>query len=91
MAASTPIILTAGGIALLDVLLGAPAEWAQRGLPITVGTVGGAFISAGLDKVLPGFGTGVAVVLLVAVLYSSGPKIAARIDPSGKGLTRVGN
>lgn len=87
MAASTSIMLTAGGIAALDMILTAPGGWSpERGLPILVGTVGGAFISAGLDRAVPGFGTGIAVVLLVGVLLTSGPKIFEKVNPSRAGF-----
>lgn len=80
MAASTGIVLTAGAFALGDLILN--ETWTPAvGLRIAVGTVGAAFISAGLDKVAPGFGTGIAVLLLIGAILGNGPKIAAKIFP----------
>lgn len=80
MAASTGIVLTAGGISALDVVLD---DMNGRDLlRIAVATTAGALVAAGLDKVLPGLGTGSAVLLLLAVIYRSGPSIADKIKLS---------
>jgi hypothetical protein len=85
MAASTPIILTAGALSMLDLIM--TEKWdPTKGLKIAVGTVAAAFVSAGADKALPGFGTGLAVVLLVAVIYTSGGRLATKIIPHTEGF-----
>jgi hypothetical protein len=85
MAASTGIVVTAGGLSLLDHVL--TETWDPGlGLRIFAGTVAAAFASAGLDKVIPGFGTGAAVILLVAVVLKSGPRISEKIFPPREGF-----
>lgn len=77
MAQSTGIVVTAGALALADLAL---TEWDPHvGLRIGVGTVVAAAISAGLDKVMPGVGTGLGVLLLLAAVMGNGPKIAEKL------------
>lgn len=78
MAASTGLVVAAGAIVLTE---HAVTGWeAGRELKVAVATVLAALVSGGLDRVLPGFGTGAAVLLLVAVLYRSGPPLLAKIN-----------
>lgn len=77
MAASTGIILTAGGLSALDVILSGYDS--KDMLRVAVATTAAALIAGGLDKALPGLGTGSAVLLLLAVLYRSGPSLSAKI------------
>ena len=78
MASSTGIILAAGGITLADLAL---SGWEPgRGVKILAATVVAAFLAGGLDAAIPGLGTGSAVVLLVAVVYKSGPSLLAHLD-----------
>lgn len=77
MAVSTGIVLTAGGLSALDVILSGYDSKAM--LRITVATTAGALVAAGLDKALPGLGTGSAVLLLLAVIYRSGPSLSSKI------------
>lgn len=78
MAASTGIVVTAGALVLVDDLVS--DQWqTPRALKTAVATVLAAYVSAGLDKVAPGLGTGLAVLLLVGVVYKSGPRISQRI------------
>lgn len=77
MASSTGIVVTAGALSLTDLALD---EWKpEQAVRIAVGTVLGALISSGLDRVVPGLGTGIAVVLLTGVVLTSGPKIAKQL------------
>lgn len=86
MAESTGLILAAGAFAMGDLILN--DGWDPKvGVPLLVATVGAAYISAGLDKVLPGFGTGVAVVLLVSALLGNAPKLAEKLFPQSAGTT----
>lgn len=78
MARSTGLVVAAGAIAATDLILG--DYEAPRLLKIAVGTVGAALVSAGLDKVVPGFGTGAAALLLLAVVLDAGPRIAKQIQ-----------
>lgn len=82
---STGIVVTAGALSLTDLIL---SGWnAQQGVRITVATVLAALVSAGLDRLIPGLGTGLGAVLLAGVLLTSGPRIASKISPA----TGVGN
>ena len=77
MASSTGIVVTAGALSLGDIVL---TGWSpQPALRVTVATVLAALVSAGLDKVLPGLGTGLAVLLLTGVVLTSGVTIAKKI------------
>lgn len=77
MATSTGIVVTAGGVSAIDLILTGYNSASM--VRITVATVASALVSAGLDKVVPGLGTGGAVILLLAVLLKSGPVIAKKI------------
>lgn len=73
MASSTGIVVTAGALSLTDLVLnGYKPESAVR---ISVATVAAALVSSGLDRVIPGLGTGLGAVLLAGVLFTSGPRI----------------
>lgn len=87
MARSTGIVLAAGGLAALDLITG-PYE-PDKMLRTLVGTIGAALVSAGLDKVVPGFGTGAATLLLVAVVLDSGPRVSQRLFPPKNTLTQM--
>jgi hypothetical protein len=83
MAASTGLILTAGALSELDLAL---TGWQPtQGVRIAAATVLAVFVSAGLDKVIPGLGTGAAVVLVAAAVMRSGPPIARalHLQPEG--------
>lgn len=75
MAASTGIILTAGALPIAEMVMSEGWQ-ADRGIRLVAGTALAALAAAGLDKVIPGFGTGTAAVLLVASLYKYGPRLA---------------
>lgn len=79
MARSTGIVLTAGALGAVDLIL--TGYQPDKFLKVSVGTVAAALISAGLDKVIPGFGTGAAAVLLATVLFTSGPRIVHAVFP----------
>lgn len=73
MASSTGIVVTAGALSMTDLILtGYVPKSAVR---ITVATVLAALVSAGLDRLAPGLGTGLGAVLLAGVIFTSGPKI----------------
>lgn len=78
MAHSTAIVVTAGSLAAVDNVLGTPAPATL--IRIAVGTVGAALVAAGLDKVVPGLGTGSAALLLLAVFLDAAPRIAKAIQ-----------
>lgn len=80
MAKSTGIVVTAGAISALDLILDQYDNSAM--LRITGATIAAALISAGLDKLIPGLGTGASALLLMAVLIKSGPPIAEKIYPA---------
>lgn len=78
MSSSTGLIVTAGALSLGDVVL---TNWVpETALRISVATVLAALVSAGLDKVIPGLGTGLAVLLLMAVVLTSGVTVAKKIQ-----------
>lgn len=80
MARSTGIVLAAGAVGGADLILN---DWDPlKGLKLGVGVVLASFIAAGLDKVLDGFGTGLAIVLLLGAILSNGPKIVNRLFPT---------
>lgn len=80
MAASTALVATAGALAAVDNIMGTPDP--QVLLRVAVGTVGAALVSAGLDKAVPGLGTGAAVLLLLAVVLDAAPRISRAIQPT---------
>lgn len=84
MARSTGIVVTAGGISALDLIMTDYTNQAM--LRITGATIAAALVSAGIDKIAPGLGTGAAALLLVAVLLKSGPPIAEKIYPATQGF-----
>jgi hypothetical protein len=77
--ASTGIVVTAGAMSFGDLVLS--GYKADSGVRIAVATVLAAFVSAGLDKVIPGLGTGLAAVLLAGVILTSGPRIVSKLAP----------
>lgn len=77
MAASTGIVLAAGGIAALDLIINDGGQ--TKLIRVTVGTVGAALVSAGLDHVVPGLGRGAAIILLMTAILTSGPKITPKL------------
>lgn len=77
MARSTGIVLAAGGIVLADQALGG---WdAAKGVKTFAATVLATFAAGALDAVIPGLGTGTAVVLLVGVVLHTGPSLLGRL------------
>lgn len=88
MAASTGIVLAAGAFAVGDMVL---TDWNPGvGLRVSVGTVAAAFVSAGLDKAVPGLGTGLAVLLLVGAILRHGPSLAGKLFPGVEPPVRQG-
>lgn len=81
MANSTAIVLTAGALSMGDLIL---TGWdTRKGVVIGVGTVAAAYVSAGLDKLIPGLGTGLAVVLVLGVVLTKGVDLFTKFNPSG--------
>jgi len=86
VAKSTGIVVAAGALSLTDLVL---TDYdPSKALRLGVGTVLAALVSAGLDKVVPGFGTGAAVVLLAAVVLTSGPRIVDQLWKPTTGMGR---
>lgn len=84
MANSTGIVVAAGALAMTDLALDV---WdPNRALRIAGGTVLSALIAAGLDRVVPGFGTGCAVILLATAVLTSGPRISEKLFPGNQGF-----
>lgn len=78
MASSTGIVVSAGALSLADLVL---EGWKpDQGVPIAVATVLAALISSGLDRIIPGLGTGLGVILLAGVILTSGPRIVAHLN-----------
>jgi len=84
VASSTGIVVTAGVLSLTDLVLSGynPTD----GVRISVATVLAALVSSGLDRVIPGLGTGLGCVLLAGVLFTSGPRIVDNLTPHTSGL-----
>lgn len=81
MAVSTGIVITAGAFGMADHILN--EKWEPiKALRLLVGTVAAAYVSAGLDKVLDGWGTGLAVLLLVGAILTNGPRIVNKMFPT---------
>lgn len=78
MAASTPLVLTAGALVITTDLLSDKWDTAKE-TRNAVATVVACFVSAGLDKVLPGFGTGLAVILVVGVAIKAAPPLMDKV------------
>lgn len=75
---STGLCITAGGLVLVSDLVG--GTWkADKEIRNTVATVVAAFVSAGLDQILPGFGTSLAVILVVGVAIKYAPPILNKL------------
>ncbi len=73
MANSTGIVVTGGAVSFADAVLN---DWKpETGVRIGIATVLAALVSAGLDRVMPGLGTGVASLFLLSVLLTSGPRL----------------
>lgn len=82
MASSTGIVVTAGVLSLTDLVL---ESWKpDQGIRISVATVIAALVSSGLDRVIPGLGTGLGVVLLAGVILTSGPRIVDHLAGPAK-------
>jgi hypothetical protein len=82
MAASTGFVITAGVLTLTEDLV--TDRWENpKALKVGVATVLAAYVSAGLDKALPGLGTGLAVILVLTVALKSGPAIFDKILSEG--------
>jgi hypothetical protein len=78
MAASAGLVITAGALVLAADLVAGTWE-APKALKTGVATVLAAYLSAGLDKALPGFGTGLGVLLVLGVVYKRGPELMNHI------------
>jgi hypothetical protein len=79
MAKSTGIVVTAGALGMVDLVLN---DWnPKEGLRLLVGTTAAAFVSAGLDKMIDGFGTGLAILLLLSALMRNMPHIVKKLFP----------
>jgi hypothetical protein len=85
MASSTGIVVSAGALSLTDLVL---SGWdPAQGIRLSVATVLAALVSSGLDRVIPGLGTGLGVVLLAGVILTSGPRIVDHLaGPAKQGL-----
>lgn len=82
MAASTGFVVTAGVLTLTEDLV--TDKWqTPKAVKVAVATVLAAYVSAGLDRALPGFGTGLAVILALTAALKSGPAILDRILSEG--------
>lgn len=82
MASSTGIVVTAGALSLTDLIL---SGWQpDQGIRLSVATVLAALVSSGLDRVVPGLGTGLGVVLLAGVILTSGPRIVDHLTGPAK-------
>lgn len=80
MARSTPIVLAAGAIGMTDLVLNA---WDPvKALKLGIGVVLAAYVSAGLDTLLEGWGTGLAVLLLLYALVNNLPRIVKTMFPT---------
>jgi hypothetical protein len=78
MAASTPIVLSAGAVVLGHQLLvdhKPPTDLIMTG----VGVALAALAAAGLDAVVPGLGTGTAALMLTAALLAYLPALAGAL------------
>lgn len=82
MASSTGIVVTAGVLSIGDLVLTGyePIQCVR----ISVATVLAALVSSGLDRVIPGLGTGLGVVLLAGVILTSGPRIVDHLAGPAK-------
>lgn len=87
MAASTGYILTAGAIVLADKAVNTdphkkinPADYLYPSAAIFAAAV----LAAGLDKAIPGLGTGTALVLLVGVVLTKGADVISHLPGNPK-------
>lgn len=74
---STGLVVTAGALSIVDQLLNDGGG--ETILRIAVGTVLAAYLSAGLNKAIPGLGTGAGLLLLFGAVLRSGPRIAPKL------------
>lgn len=77
MADSTPYVLAAGGVIFANRLLA--GQTPDRLLLIGAGTAAAALVTAGLDVVLPGFGKGLGVLLVLGAVLREGPDLITRL------------
>jgi len=82
VAIATGLIVTAGVLVLVEDLV--TDKWTTpKAIKTTVATVLAAYVTAGLDKALPGFGTGLGVILVLGIALKSGPAIMDKILSEG--------
>jgi hypothetical protein len=82
MSTSTGFVVTAGALVLVEDLV--TDKWSTpKALRTGVATVLAAYVSAGLDRALPGFGTGLAVLLVLGVALKVTPGITAKLFEEG--------
>jgi hypothetical protein len=79
MAKSTPIVLTAGGVVVADQLVSAKSPDYGNVLMTGVAIGLAALAAAGLDAVIPGFGTGTAWLLVVYAVLTHGKSLSDKI------------
>ncbi len=82
MAASTGFVITAGGLVIANDLIVGPWDGPKE-VKRAIATVIAAFASAGIDRVIPGLGTGLAVILALTAAVKVGPPLLAKVFPSG--------
>lgn len=78
--AAVGFVVTAGGLVIANDLINGPWEAAKE-VKRAVATIIAAFVSVGIDKVLPGLGTGMAVILAVTAAVKVGPPLLNKVFP----------
>ena len=82
MASSTALCITAGALILARDIV--TDQWeTPKALGTAVGVVAASYVSAGLNGVAPGFGTSLAVVLVVGVVYTTIGPLSEKLFAGG--------
>lgn len=80
MAASTAMVLAAGGMAFADRGLN-KSDWDIR-IPIATGAA--ALITAGAESISPQLGKGIAVIVVLGAFLTSGVRLIQYVSSGGK-------
>lgn len=85
MAESTAYVLAAGGIVFADRVINDK----RADVVVAIATGAAALATAGLDKAMPGAGKGLAVLMVLGALLTSGVRLVGAL-PKGKPATAAG-
>lgn len=77
---SVGFTLTAGGLMVANDIIVGPFTWPTM-TKRAIGTVVACFVGVGIDMVVPGLGTSLAVILAITAAIKVGPGLAHKVFP----------